>query len=129
MRIIHGKSGLLKEWQKISFRLTPKPPQGRVAAMRRDVFPFVIGYEGQTALVDRQLYRTYRNASVERLLKARLFKAALARALYDGDQAGLEAVLRAYNAQTPHPIPTVEALKRAFGLPVVPEGVTRYLFL
>lgn len=97
--------------------------------MNRDVFPFVIGYQDRTAIVDRALYTRYRNAGVPELLEAALFKPALARALIDGDQQGLEAVLNAYNARTSHPVPSVEALKRALGVPVVPEGVKRYLYL
>lgn len=97
--------------------------------MNRSVFPFVIGYQGLTAIVDRGLHQKWANASTDKLLDAGLFKVAFARAVWDKDEATKQAVLTAYNALTPKPYPNVEALQRAFGVYQVPEGVKRVLLL
>jgi len=97
--------------------------------MIKEVFPFIIGYQDQSAIVDRALLQKYKNATLDELIKARLFKASLARALLHQDDEGMRAVLVAYNELTKHPYKNVEELKRAFGLLVVPQGVKRYLYL
>ncbi len=97
--------------------------------MNREIFPFIIGYQDQSAIVDKSLYQRHRRSSIEQLLEERLFKPALARALIDNDTAGMQRVLQAYNELTPNPYPNVDILKKAMGIPVVPEGVKRFLFL
>lgn len=97
--------------------------------MNREIFPFIIGYQDQSAIVDKGLYQKYRTARVEQLLEAKLFKPALARALIENAPEALQAVLRTYNSQNQFPAKDVETLKKAMGIPVVPEGVKRYIFL
>ena len=91
----------------------------------REDFIFVIGYSGGTAIVDAAQRRKYGHLGTKELAEQGLHKAALSSAVHSGDPQELELVLSAYNAQTAHPVQSVEHLRRLFGVFDVPDGITR----
>lgn len=93
--------------------------------MRREDFVFCIGFEGSTAIVDGRLLRRYGSASTRALAEAGLYKQAVCSAVFAASDADLGEVLSIYNSRTTTPIPSVEDLKRTFGVSVVPEGVKK----
>ncbi len=97
--------------------------------MTKSEFPFVIGYQGQTAIIDKNMYSKWKSASLAQLLDAGLFKAAFSRAVWDQDAGAMEKVLLNYNARSPKQYASVEVLQRAFGVYSVPQGVKRTLYL
>jgi len=93
--------------------------------MRREDFVFCIGFEGSTAIVDGRLLRRHGSAPTRALAEAGLYKQAICSAVFAGSDAELAEVLSIYNSRSGNPIPSVEDLKRTFGVSVVPEGVKK----
>jgi hypothetical protein len=95
------------------------------ASMRRADFVFCIGYDGSTAVVDGRQQRRHGALDAGGLAAAGLYKQALARAAFDGDDAAGASILEHYNAHTAHPVGTVAELERLYGTTTAPEGVTK----
>ena len=92
-------------------------------------FMFTIGYQGDSALVDRANLEKYGNMEESELLAAGLYKPAFSRALYKEDQEGMERVLSSYNSKTPQKYKNLEEIKKAFGVFSVPQNITKTIFL
>jgi len=97
--------------------------------MTRADFVFTIGYQGNTAVVDKNARRIYANASATELLAAGLHKPAFCSALYDNDAPQMEAVVAAYRQKTGNPDITAESLKRLFGVFGDPGAVQKVLLV
>jgi len=93
--------------------------------MRREDYVFCIGFEGSTAIVDGRLLRRYGSSSTRVLAEAGLYKQAVCSAVFAGSGPDLAEVLSIYNSRATTPIPSVEDLKRTFGVSGVPEGVKK----
>ena len=90
---------------------------------------FTIGYQGDSALVDRSNLEKFGNLGEPELLEAGLFKPAFCRSLFNQDQDGMERVLQAYNANSSQKYKNLEEIKRAFGVFSVPENIKKTVFL
>jgi hypothetical protein len=107
---------------------------------------FTIGYEGNTAVVDGAMKKRFGSLSAAQLAEKGLFKQALCAVIYEqsadasgrgasrkaggGEPSGtevLERILELYNQNTEHKLPSVEDLKRVFGVFEVPAGIGKVL--
>ncbi|MBN2737442.1 MAG: hypothetical protein JXR70_10715 [Spirochaetales bacterium] len=93
--------------------------------IKRDDFIFTLGYQGSTAIVDRVLKTQYSKNSFDELLENHLFKPALAYGIYEKSDAMCEKVRVVYNSKVSENIPTIAALKKAFGVDRVPEEIDK----
>lgn len=91
--------------------------------MKREDFCFIIGYNGEQALVDKQSRARYGRLSVDALLAEGLYKPAFCAALYEKDEAAQKRVLEEYNRSSGSGFASPEDLKRVFGVFGVPEGI------
>jgi len=90
---------------------------------------FTIGYQGNTAVVDRNAKFKYLKATMEQLLDAGLFKPAFCSAIFSGDAAEMEAFMSRYREVPGNSEVTVDALKRLFGVFEAPEKVQKVLLV
>ena len=93
----------------------------------REDFICTIGYDGNTAIVDGKSKKMYGHFGTEELAKEGLFKPAVCSALYAKDEQGLMRVLELYNKTTDRPLPSIEHLKRTFGVSEVPSAISKVL--
>ena len=66
----------------------------------REDFIFTIGYDGPSAVVDKQAKRKYAKFSTRELAEKGLFRAAYSSAVYSGDQTEFQLVAEAYRRLT-----------------------------
>ena len=92
--------------------------------MKRNDFVFTIGYDGNTAIVDRKTQRKYRNAGAGELLNAGQYRPAFCAALFD-DQ--LHDFVAEFRAATGIAVTDADAIKRLFGVFGVPDGVKKIM--
>lgn len=97
--------------------------------MKKRDFVFTVGYSGTTANIDRRLYNAHARPDTETLLAAGLYKPAFCAALYDKDETAQARVLQAYNQVSPVKYPSIESLKRVFGVFAVPQNIARTNYL
>jgi hypothetical protein len=93
----------------------------------REDFIFTIGYDGNTAIVDGKSKRMHGHLDTEELAEKGLFKPALCSALYANDEPGMRSVLELYNKLADRPLPSVDHLKRTFGISEVTTDITKVL--
>ncbi len=93
--------------------------------MKREDFVFTVGFQGNTAVVDKRAKRKYGKLTSEKLIEMGLYRAAFCAALYDGDDAAMRKLIESYNATHDASYETVAQLKRLFGVDSVPENVSR----
>jgi exoribonuclease II len=93
--------------------------------MKEDDFIFTIGYQGDSAIVDGKAQKKYKSSSFDQLLEEGMYKAAFCKAIYNGDKAGQEKVLAAYNEKSGSSYASIDNLKRLFGVYGVPEEVSK----
>ncbi len=97
--------------------------------MKREDFIFIIGYQGDVAIVDGKAKRKYGSYTTRQLVEAGLFKPAFCSALYSEDPKEMEEFLTLFNAAHPGPPYTKEQLSRLFGVFEVPKEPIRYKIL
>ena len=66
----------------------------------REDFIFTIGYDGPSAVVDKQAKRKYAKLSTRELAEKGLFRAAYSSAVYSGNQAEFQMVAETYRRLT-----------------------------
>ena len=97
--------------------------------MKREEFIATVGYQGDTALVDRNILSAVKGLNTNELLEKGLFKAAFCSALFSSskDNGSLEEklVLDYYNSKNQAQIPSVDGLKRLFGVYNIPENIEK----
>ncbi len=91
--------------------------------MKKEDFVSTIGYSGITAIVDKKQKNS--KMTFEQLLEKGYFKAAFSKALYEGDIAAQERVLKAYNDLSSSSYSSLGEMKRLFGVFQVPEKITK----
>jgi len=96
--------------------------------MKRDDFLFVLGYQGDTAIIDGHARKLFSRLSTSELIEKGLFKAAFCSALYSGDDSEKNLVLEAFNknfsAHADTQFHTFEDISRVVGVfDVPPESV------
>ena len=112
-------------------------PELGLAVLSREDFVFTIGYDGPSAVVDRQAKKKYGKLSTRELAQKGLFRAAYSSAVYSKDPQELKSVAEIYNrmaAHSPVDLPKadlsaadVSALDRLFGVFLV--DVKRSIYL
>lgn len=93
--------------------------------MRREDYIFIVGYDGDTAIIDRREKKRYGRLSTEKLADEGLFKAAFCSALFSGKDDELQYVLKSYNAGHRTTYSSAAELKRLFGVDEVRTDVTK----
>ena len=92
--------------------------------MDRGDYLFIIGYDGDTAIVSGQAKRKYGKLSTADLLERGQMKAAFCSADYAADTEELELVAAAVAERSGQPY-SVDDLRRLFGVYGVPEGIRK----
>ena len=92
-------------------------------------FMFTIGYQGVSAIVDKQAKRKYSKLSSNELAEKGLFKPAFCEALFDGDTAKQKEVLNIYNRISGEAITNVDSMKRLLGVFEVPSHISRVRYI
>ena len=93
--------------------------------MQRADFLFTIGYDGNTAIVDKRARAKYGNLSTEELLEAGLYKAAFCSALYEEDGSVVDRFATAFTDKTQIQVGDALGLKRLFGVFQIPSDVIK----
>jgi len=91
--------------------------------MTREDFIFTVGYDGDTAVVDKKAKRMFSKMTTMELLEAGFFKPALCSAIYSEDPGELNAILEKYNSLTDKKIDNVEQLKLVIGIQKMPKEI------
>lgn len=84
--------------------------------MKRQDFVFTIGYDGDTAIVDKKARKRYGKLGTPQLVEAGLFRAAFCSALLSGDESEMKLVLEGYNRGEGTSYADSVDLKRLFGV-------------
>lgn len=93
--------------------------------MRREDYIFTIGYDGETAIVDKKAKKRYGKMSTQQLVGQGLFREALKSVLFEKDNRGIEAVIAAYNQAENASFATAEELMRLFGVDSVRSDISK----
>jgi len=97
--------------------------------MTRIDFVFAIGYQGISAIVDKNAKKQYGKLSCVELADKGLFKSAFCMALFDEDTAMQEVVLNIYNKMSGERIATLDAMKRLLGVFEVPSHISKVTYV
>lgn len=93
--------------------------------MKREDFIFIVGYDGDTAIVDRRAKKRYGRLSTNQMADKGLFKAAFSSAIFSGLAEEMQYVLSSYNSGHGTTYRNAEELKRLFGVDEVRSDVTK----
>jgi hypothetical protein len=103
--------------------------------MTREEFTFTIGFQGDTAIVDRRAKRQYGRLSTMELAEKGLYRAAFCSALFSGDAEEMKEFVRHFAEKTSSADPessrleSEDQLKRLFGVHTVPDEIKRVVSL
>ena len=97
--------------------------------IRREDYIFVIGYDGNTAIVNAASKKKYGRLTTQELAAQGMYKPALCSALYNGSAEEMNAVLEKYNETAFSTSQSVDELKRIFGVAEIPKEVTKVSYL
>jgi len=97
--------------------------------MKRSDFIFTVGYQGDSAIVDRKSQNHFRNLDARELAEKGQFKSAVASAYFDRDELALSAVMEIYARAGGNPVSTWEDAQRLFGIFESPQDVSRVLYI
>jgi len=97
--------------------------------MKKDDFPFTIGYSGDAAVIDSAAKKELKRAPLQELLEKGYYKTAFSQAIAEDDQDGLQQILDFYNQKSHKRYPNVEVLKKVFGVFSSPEGINKTIKL
>ena len=95
--------------------------------MKRDDFVFSVGFQGESAIVDKHARRSYAGLSTRELSEKGFFRAAFCSALYSGEEQDAQDVLEAYNKKSKIKLQSPEDMKRLLGVFEVPEHITKVI--
>ena len=100
--------------------------------LSREDFVFTIGYDGPTAVVDRQARRKYGKLSTRELAEKGLFRAAYSSALYSDNKEDQKFVAEAYNqlgknSKAEYSEADLSGMNRLFGVHLVDVKRSMYL--
>jgi len=93
--------------------------------MKKTVFNFIIGYHGDSAIVDKRAMKSNTSLSSRELADKGLFKSAFCDALYDDDKESMSYILNLYNEKSGSGYGSIDHLKLLFGVYSVPEEITK----
>jgi hypothetical protein len=92
-------------------------------------FMFAIGYQGISAIVDKNAKSQYSKLSSKQLAEKGLFKSAFCEALFDEDINKQEEVVGIYNGKSGENITSIDSMKRLLGVFEVPSGISRVTYI
>lgn len=95
--------------------------------MKKADFTFCIGYQGNTAIVDKNAVTKYGKLTTAQLIEKSLFKPAFCLALYNQSEIEMTEVLEAYNKQSGAGYKDISSLQRLFGVYKVPENIEKII--
>jgi len=97
--------------------------------VRREDFIWTVGFQGDTAVVDKRARRKFGNLSADALVEKGFFRAAFCAALYDEDESAIQRLIERYNAEHDASYRSADELRRLFGVDAVPENVSKVRLL
>jgi hypothetical protein len=99
--------------------------------MTRQEFTFAIGFQGDTAIVDKRAMRQHGKLTTMGLAESGLYRAAFCSALFSGDSGEMDEFIRVFAAKASGgpDRPTADGLKRLFGVYTVPDEIKRVVSL
>jgi hypothetical protein len=103
--------------------------------MTRNEFVFAIGFQSDTAIVDKRALRQYSRLSTMELAEKGLYRAAFCSALYSSDEVEMNEFIRYFGEKTGiagsdvTKIDSADKLKRLFGVYTVPDEIKRVVSL
>ena len=102
--------------------------------MTRQEFVFTIGFQGDTAIVDKRAMRQYGRMSTMELAEKGLYRAAFCSALFSGDQKEMDEFLSFFAEKSEAGdaavrLDSAEKVKRLFGVYTVPDEIKRVVSL
>ncbi|MDA3939007.1 MAG: hypothetical protein PF693_06840 [Spirochaetia bacterium] len=92
-------------------------------------FMFAIGYQGVSAIVDKNSRKQYGKLSATQLAEKGLFKSAFCEALFEDDIAKQEELIGIYNKMSGELVPAVDSMKRLLGVFEVPLNISRVTYV
>jgi hypothetical protein len=93
--------------------------------MKKTVFNFIIGYHGDSAIVDKRALKSNSSLTSRELADKGLFKSAFCDAVYDNDEESMAYILKLYNEKSGSGYESIDQLKLLFGVFSVPDEITR----
>jgi hypothetical protein len=93
--------------------------------MKKTVFNFIIGYHGDSAIVDKRALKSYSSLTARELADKGLYKSAFCDALYDNDKDSMTYILNLYNEKSGSGYSSIDQLKLLFGVYSVSEEITK----
>jgi len=93
--------------------------------MKKTVFNFIIGYHGDSAIVDKRALKSNSSFTSRELADKGLYKSAFCDALYDDDKESMSYILNLYNEKSGSGYGSIDQLKLLFGVYSVPEEITK----
>ena len=103
--------------------------------MTRQEFAFTIGFQGDTAIVDKRAMRQFGRLSTMELAEKGLYRAAFCSALFAGDVQEMNEFIRHFSEKTNAADPesgrleSEDQLKRLFGVHTIPDEIKRVVSL
>lgn len=103
--------------------------------MTKQEFTFAIGFQGDTAIVDKRAMRQYGRLSTVELMEKGLYRAAFCSALFSGDAGEMERFVKLFGEKTSAAgqdstgLQTADQLKRLFGVYTIPDEIKRVVAL
>lgn len=97
--------------------------------LKREDFVFCIGYQGDAAIVDGRLKKSYRSLGTAELLEKGLFRAAFSSAIYSEDEQEIMMVINTWNEMTGASMKSPEEMKRLLGIFSVPADISKVITL
>ena len=103
--------------------------------MTKKEFTFTIGFQGDTAIVDKRAMRQYGKLSTMDLAEKGLYRAAFCSALFSGNGQEMDEFIRHFAGKTASADPdssrieSEDQLKRLFGVYTVPDEIKRVVSL
>ena len=93
--------------------------------MKKNVFNFIIGYHGDSAIVDKRAMKANNSLNSRQLADKGLFKSAFCDALYEDDQEAMSYILDLYNVKSGSGYKSIDQLKLLFGVYSVPDEISK----
>lgn len=92
-------------------------------------FVFAIGYQGISAIVDKNAKKQYQKLTSKQLAEKGLFKSAFCDALFDEDSVRQEEIISVYNQMSGEIVPSVDSMKRLLGVFEVPSHILKVTYV
>ncbi len=95
--------------------------------MNREDFVFSVGFQGESAIVDKSAKKKYNGFSTRELAEKGLFRAAFCSALYSDNESELITVMEIYNSRNKTKLKSPDDMKRLLGVFGVPDSITKVI--